>query len=118
LVDSPDNPESGSVELSHLRAIMRFASFALPSLVTSIALLLCWRHFTARGAVWASLEIATAFWLARFLHRRSRGLPARFGFNNPGPDRDDGYNDQSDIGSLWAAAIYLGGTIFILIKGW
>jgi hypothetical protein len=108
--------DTDSPELARLRAIMRLTSFVLPSLVTVIALPLCLRHLTARSVIWAGLEISTAVLLAVFLNRRSRGLPARFFYASTAPDRDS--QDQTDIGALWAAAIYLGGTIFILLKGW
>jgi hypothetical protein len=52
------------------------------------------------------LKISTAILLAVFLNRRSRGLPARFFYASTGPDRDT--QDETDIGALWAAVIYLG----------
>jgi|SRR5450631_157047 hypothetical protein len=102
-----------------MKAILRFASFALPSLVTSLALLLCWRlHFVERSIRWAGVGIALSVYLAIFLNRRSRGLSARLFNLSTGLDSDESSKDQTDIGALWAASIYVGGIAFMLIKYW
>jgi hypothetical protein len=62
--------------------------------------------------------LALGIYFAIYCHRRSRGLSANFGYNNPGPDCDWSYNDQSDIGALWGAAIMIGGMVYMVIKYW
>jgi hypothetical protein len=102
-----------------VKAILRLASFAFPSIVTILALLLCWRsHFSKNSLLASAFMLAFSIYFAIYCHRRSRGLSANLGYNNPGPDRDWGYNDRSDIGALWGAAIVIGGMIYMVIKHW
>jgi hypothetical protein len=104
---------------SGLRAALRFASFALPSIVTSAALLLCWRHrFVLRSILWAGFMILGSVYGAIFLSRRSRGLSARFFYVSTGPDQDEGSQDQTDFGVLAGATIYVGYMAFMLFKYW
>jgi hypothetical protein len=92
-----------------VKAMLRLASFAFPPIVTILALLLCWRaHFSKNSLLASAFILAFGIYLAIYYHRRSRGLSASLGSNNPGPDRDWGYNDQSDIAALWGAAIFVG----------
>jgi drug/metabolite transporter (DMT)-like permease len=99
--------------------MLRVASFALPSLVTILALLLCWRaHFSKNSLLASAFSLAVGIYFAVYFHRRSRGLSANFGYNNPGPERDWSYNDQSDIGAMWAAAIFIGGVVYMVFKAW
>jgi len=102
-----------------VKAMLRIASFAFPSIVTILALVHCWRtHFSKNSLLAAAFIFAFGIYFAIFCHRRSRGLSANFGNNNPGPNRDWGYNDQSDIGALWGAAIIIGGIVYMVIKYW
>jgi hypothetical protein len=45
-------------------------------------------------------------------------LAAAFFYASSGPDRSDESQDQSDVGALWDAAIYLGFTAYTLFKLW
>jgi len=102
-----------------VKAMLRLASFTFPSIVTILALLLCWRaHFSKNSLLASAFILALGIYFAIYYHRRSRGQSANLGYNNPGPDRDWSYNDQSDIGSLWGAAIVIGGTVYMVIKYW
>jgi hypothetical protein len=102
-----------------VKAMLRLASFAFPSTVTILALLLCWRaHFSKKSLVASGFIVALGIYLAIYYHRRSRGLSANFGNVNPGPDRDWGYNDQSDIAALWGAAFIIGVIMYMVIKAW
>jgi len=102
-----------------VKAILRLASFAFPSVVTILALLLCWRtHFSKNSLLASGFTIAFGIYFSIYYHRRSRGQSANLGYNNPGPDRDWSYNDQSDIGALWAAAILVGFIAYLLFKSW
>ncbi len=104
---------------SKIKEILRVASFALPALVTVLLLLLCWRtHFVRQSIVAACFGFALCLYLARFLHRRSLGLAAAFFYASSGPERSDESQDQSDVGALWAAAIFLGGTAYTLFTFW
>jgi hypothetical protein len=101
------------------RGILRFASYVLPALVTIISLLICWRrHFDRNSIAGAGVGIAGSFYCAVALYRRSRGLSARIFSAYTGPDRDSSHQDQSDIGALWGAAIFIGFMVFMLIKYW
>jgi hypothetical protein len=102
-----------------MKAALRFASFALPSLATIVALLLCWRrHFDGQIIPGAGFEIAVSIFLAIFLIRRSRGQSARLFETSTGPDQDQSSQDQVDIGALTGAAIYVGFLAYILIEQW
>lgn len=102
-----------------VKAILRIASFAFPSIVTILALLLCWRaHFSKNSLLGSGIMLAPGIYFAIYCHRRSRGLSANLGNNNPGPDRDWGYNDQSDLGALWGAAIIIGGMMYMVFERW
>ena len=99
--------------------MLRLASFAFPSIVTILALLLCWRaHFSKNSLLASAFSFALGIYFAIYYHRRSRGLSANFGNVNPGPDRDWSYNDQSDIGALWAAAPIIGVLAYTVFKHW
>ena len=114
-----ENLESDSREDSRLKAVLRIVSFALPSLATSLALLLCWRrHFVAQIILGAGVEIAGSVYVAIFLNRRSRGLSARIFYAYTGPECDSGDQDQTDIGGLTGAVIYVAFLAYILIKHW
>jgi len=116
--DSDDlGPNSG--EELRMKAVLRFASFALPSLVIVMALLFCWRrHFVENSIFGAGLEIAGGVYGAIYLNRRSRGLSARIFESSAGPDRDFSHNNQADAGALTGAAIYVGFLVYILIEQW
>ena len=102
-----------------MKAMLRLASFAFPSIVTILALLLCWRaHFSKNSLLASAFILAIGIYFAIYYYRRSRGLSANLGNVNPGPDCDWSYNDQSDIGALWAAAIIVGGIVYMVIKDW
>ena len=45
-------------------------------------------------------------------------MSASLGTVNPGPDRDWSYNDQCDIGALWAAPIVIGEISYMVIRYW
>ena len=110
----PDLDQDPSV-----KAMLRLASFAFPSIVTSLAAFLCWRaHFSKNSLLAAAFIFAFGIYFAIYCYRRSRGLSAHLGNNNPGPNRDWRYNDQSDIGALWGAAIFIGGMVYMVIKYW
>jgi hypothetical protein len=114
---NPGETAADDTELARLRAMLRIASFALPSTVTGLALLLCWRRqFIARSIEWAVFEIAFAAYLGIFLNRRSRGLPASFFYASTGPGRDS--QDPTDVTALWGAAFFVGATGFFLVKYW
>jgi hypothetical protein len=102
-----------------LRLILRVVSFVLPSTATVVAALLCWRRdFVSQSIIGAAVEIAISLYLAIFLNRRSRGLSARLAYAYTGPDRDPGDQDQSDLGGLAAAALCIGGMMWLLVKYW
>ena len=102
-----------------VKAMLRLASVAFPSIVTILALILCWRAHFSRNSLGASvLAIAFSAYLAIYFYRRSRGLSANAGYSNPGPDRDWSYNDQSDIGAVWSAAIFIGVLAYMVFKQW
>jgi hypothetical protein len=102
-----------------VRALLRLASFAFPSIVTILALLLCWRaHFSKNSLLASGIILALGIYLAIYYYRRSRGLSANFGNVNPGPDHDWSYNDQSDIAALWGAALFIGVIVYMVIKDW
>jgi hypothetical protein len=114
-----ENSRSDSHVYSGLKAVLRFVSFALPSLATIMALVCCWRrHFVEQSFLWAGFEIAGSVYGAIFLNRRSRGRSARFFETSTGPDRDQSSQDQGDIGALTGAAIYVGFLAYILIEQW
>jgi hypothetical protein len=102
-----------------MKVVLRFVSFALPSLVTIIALLQCWRlNFVERGFVLAAWEIAFSVYLAIFLNKRSHGRLARFFYVSNGPDRDMGWQRSVDVAALWVGALFFGVTVFLLVKDW
>jgi len=102
-----------------VKAMLRLASFAFPSIVTVLALLLVWRaHFSKNSLLASAFVLALCIYFAIYCYRRSRGLSANFVYNNPGPNRDWSYNDQSDIGALWFAAIVIAGMVYRVIKYW
>jgi hypothetical protein len=104
---------------SKIKEILRVVSFALPVLIAALLLLLCWRrHFAKQSIEAACFGFALCLYLARFLNRRSRGLAASFFYASSGPERSDESQDQSDVGGLWGAAIFLGGTAYTLFKFW
>ena len=106
-------------ENSGKRGILRLASFVLPSLVTIMSLLICWRqHFTEHSIEATGFSVALCVYLAIFLNRRSRGLCAAFFYASTGPDRDETSQDQTDIAALWGAAIVVGGNAYMLFKCW
>jgi hypothetical protein len=93
---------------SNVKAMLRFTSFAFPSVVTILTLLRCWRKHFSASSLWLAVFIAAfSVYFTVYCHRRSRGLSASFGYNNPGPDREWSYNDQSDIAALWAAPAHV-----------
>ena len=78
-----------------VKAMLRFASFAFPSIVTTLALLLCWRaHFSKNSLLASALVFAFGIYFAICCHRRSRGLSANLGNNNPGPNRLELYRSK------------------------
>ena len=114
-----ENAGSNSREASRLRAALRIASFVVTPLVTILALLLCWRqHFVENSIVGSGLALAISVYFAIFLNRRSRGLSARFGVASTGPDREQSSQDQTDIGALWAVALYVVGFAYVVIERW
>jgi hypothetical protein len=116
-----DSEELGpdSHEQSTMKAIFRLVSFALPSLVTIIALLLGWRqHFDGRSIPGVAAEITGSIYLAIVFHRRSRGLSARIVNAATGPEQDQSSQDQTDIGVLIGTAIYVGIIVYALIRYW
>jgi hypothetical protein len=116
-----DSEELGpdSHEQSRMKAIFRLVSFALPSLVTIMALLLGWRqHFDGRSIPGVAAAIAGSIYLAIFFHRRSRGLSARIFNAATGPDEDQSSQDQTDIGVLMGTAVYIGIIVYALIRYW
>ena len=118
-LDDPTQLKSDMDQDSSVKAILRPASIAFPSIVAILLLLLCWRAHFSRNSLGASvLAIAFSAYLAIYFYRRSRGLSASAGYNNPGPDHDWSYNDQSDIGALWGAAICIGVLAYMVFKHW
>jgi hypothetical protein len=102
-----------------VKAMLRLASYAFPSILTILALLLIWRaHFSKNSLLASTFILALGIYFAIYYHRRSRGMSANLGNVNPGPDRDWSYNDQCDIGSLWAAPIIVGEIAYMVIKYW
>jgi hypothetical protein len=115
----PTQSESDMEQDPSLKAVLRLASIAFPSIVTILSLLLCWRAHFSKNSLGASvLAIAIGIYFTIYYGRRSRGLSANLGNNNPGPDRDWSYNDQSDIGALWAAAPIIGVLAYTVFKHW
>ena len=115
----PTQSESDMEQDPSLKAVLRLASIAFPSIVTILSLLLCWRaHFSKNSLGASALAIAIGIYFAIYYYRRSRGLSANLGNNNPGPERDWSYNDQSDIGALWAAAPIIGVLAYTVFKHW
>jgi hypothetical protein len=114
-----DSELSGSDEQSRIKAILRFASFALPSLVTILMLFFCWRrHFNKQSLESAGLVIAWCVYMAVFLNRRSRGLAAAFFYASNGPDRDETTQVDMDVIALCGAVIIAGTVVYMLIKHW
>jgi hypothetical protein len=104
---------------SRLKAILRFASFALPSVVTILMLLVCWRqHFDKRSIESSGFAIVLCVYLAIVFYRRSRGLSAAFFYATTGPDREQSSQDQADIGMLWGAVIIVGIIAYMLFESW
>jgi hypothetical protein len=102
-----------------VKALLRLASFAFPSILTILAMLLSWRaHFSRNSLLASAFILALGIYFARYYHRRSRGMSASLGTVNPGPDRDWSYNDQCDIGALWAAPIVIGEIAYMVIRYW
>ena len=102
-----------------MKAIFRLVSFALPCLVTVMALLLGWRqHFVGKSIPGVAAAIVGSIYLAIFFNRRSRGLSARIFNASTGPDEDQSSQDQTDIGVLIGTAVYLGIAMYALIKYW
>jgi len=102
-----------------IKGLLRFASFALPSVVTILLLLVCWRqHFNRPSVEGAGLMMAFCVYLAMFLNRRSRGLPAAFFYASNGPDRDESTQENLDIIALGGAAIIAGMVVYMLFKLW
>jgi hypothetical protein len=118
-LDDPTQMKSDMDQDPSLKALLRLASTAFPAIVAILSLLLCWRAHFSRNSLGASvLAIAFSAYLAIYFYRRSRGLSANAGYGNPGPDRDWSYNDQSDIGALWAAAIFIAVLAYMAFKQW
>jgi hypothetical protein len=114
-----EDPASDSRLDPGLRAKLLFASFAFPQSITILAILGCWRgHFNKSSILASVFVIASSMYFARYFYRRSRDLPANLGYNNPGPDRDPSYNDQSDVAGLIVAAAIVVGGAYMLIKHW
>jgi hypothetical protein len=106
-------------ENSEKRGILRLTSFVLPSVVTILLILVCWRrHFDKNSIEGAGVGIALSLYAAIALNRRSRGLSARIFYAYTGPDCDSSRQDRSDIGGLWGAAIFIGMTLYMLFKYW
>jgi hypothetical protein len=106
-------------ENSGKRGILRLASFVLPSVVTILSLIICWRrHFIEQSVLAAGAGISLSVYAAIALNRRSRGLSARFFYAYTGPDRDSSHQDQSDIGGLVGTVILIGVMVYMLIKYW
>jgi hypothetical protein len=102
-----------------VKALLRLASIAFPSVVTILALLLIWRaHFSRNTLLASAFILALGIYFAIYYHRRSRGMAASLGNVNPGPDRDWSYNDRCDIASLWAAPIIIGEIVYMVVKFW
>jgi hypothetical protein len=102
-----------------MKTLLRYVSFALPSLVTIMALLLGWRqHFVAQSIPGVAGGIAGSIYLGIFFNRRSRGLSARIFYASTGPDEDQSSQDQTDIGALIGAAVFVGIAAYLLIKFW
>jgi uncharacterized membrane protein YwaF len=110
---------SDSDEQSKLRAILRFASFAFPSVVTVLMLLICWRqHFSKRSIETAALAILLYGYFTVVMYRRSRGLSAAFFYATTGPDREQSLQDQTDIALLWGAGIIVAAIVYMLFESW
>jgi hypothetical protein len=112
-----DSELSDSGEQSRLKAILRFASFAFPSLVTILMLFFCWRrHFNKESLEGAGLMIAWCGYMAVYLNRRSRGLAAAFFLASNGPDRDETTQENGDVIMLCVAVIIVGTIAYSLLK--
>jgi hypothetical protein len=110
---------SDSHEQSQLKAIMRFAAFALPLLVTTLVFLFGWRrHFGMRSVEAGGIWVALSVYMAIYFKRRSRGLSARIFLDSTGPHRDEDGQGRSDIGALWGAAVFVGCVAYMLFEYW
>ena len=70
---------------SGLKAVLRFASFALPSLATIMALVCCWRrHFVEQSILWAGFEMREAFMGPFF--SIAEVVASRHDFSRPQPE--------------------------------
>ena len=106
-------------ELARLRTRMRFASFAVPSLVAVLNLMICWRrHFDKTSIEGAVFSILIVLYLANFLSRRSRGLSASLGYVSVRADSDEGLYGSVDVVALWASVAFVGLAAYILFKCW
>jgi hypothetical protein len=102
-----------------IKGLLRFASFALPSAAAILVLLICWRqHFNKRSVEGAGLMMALCVYMARFMNRRSRGLPAAFFYASNGPDREESTQEDMDVIALLGAAVIAGMMAYMLFKYW
>ena len=114
-----DSELSNSDQQSRIKATLRFASFALPSLVTILMLSFCWRrHFNKQSLESTGFVIAWCVYMAVFLNRRSRGLAAAFFYASNGPDRDETTQENIDVIALCGAVIIAGTVAYVLFKYW
>ena len=118
-MDEAEHLEPDSQADSGMKLTLRVASFILPSIVTIVELLHCWRlRFIKQCILGAGFAIAMSVYVAIFLYRRSYGYSARIFYVTTGPNRDTGHQDQTDTGVLFGAAIYVGIMAYMLIKDW
>jgi uncharacterized membrane protein YbaN (DUF454 family) len=102
-----------------LRAKLRLASFAFPSSRTILVILGCRRgHFSKSNLPASAFALASSACFARYFDRRSRDLAANLGYSNAGPDRDPGYNDQSDVAAILCAIALVIFGAYMLITHW
>jgi hypothetical protein len=114
-----DSKKSEPDELSRFRARLRFASFAVPSAVTVLELISCWRrHFDKTGIEGAALVVFIAVWYAAFLSRRSRGLSARLGLVSVRAGSDEDLYGGVDVLALWGSVAFVGFTAYWLFDSW
>jgi hypothetical protein len=114
-----DSKDTQADELSRFRARLRFASIAVPSAVTVLELISCWRrHFDKTSIEAAAFMVFIAVWYAVFLNRRSRGLSARLGLVSVSAGSDEDLYGGVDVLALWGSAAFVGLAAYGLFKSW
>jgi hypothetical protein len=104
---SSQTPMAADEDPSWLQRAMRYASFAVPTLVFAGFILNLLIKFTDRYLIAGLVIFGFSCAIGRFLHRRSENLEAQLFYVRVSPDDSEGTNASVDGAALVASAAFV-----------